>query len=481
MKNSVALAACLCTAAAVAQNSCSNVIVPKNGAPVVAPGWQAQLVAGGLTKPRSIQFDSTGALLVVESGKGISRHRFTDNGGTCLSANHSHMIVEQTSLNHGLALSNDGQTLYASSAESVFSWSYDARGGAVTSDYRILVNGMSNNDLVTRTLLISKKQQGTLVVSRGSAEQNKDRAAVLSNGLSQIRAFDVGNLTINSAPYNFNTEGTILGWGLRNSVGVGEHPGTGGIYAVENSVDGVTRNGKDIRENNPGEELNFFGYLNGTETLNQGKNFGYPHCFAVWDPTEIPDSEGLTVGKQFAVQEDSDLSDETCATDYVPPRLTFPAHYAPIDIKFNGVGSKAYVTFRGSFDKTSPVGYRVASIDFDAVTGEPTAEADNTSPLDDIITNADNSKCPDGCFRPVGLAIDDHGRIWFSSDATGEIYVMQQLGTGTDGNGNQQGTFVGQLPPSTDGGKDNAAGRVFGWETRMLGTLGVILGLGMLL
>ncbi|KAK4222040.1 soluble quino protein glucose/sorbosone dehydrogenase [Podospora fimiseda] len=484
MRNHVVVfVTCLYTAVAVAQNTnpCSNIIVPKNAAPVVAPGWQAQLVAGGLTKPRSIQFDSTGALLVVESGKGISRHRFSDNGGTCLSANHSHIIVEETKLNHGLALSTDGKTLYASSSESVYSWTYDAVGGTVISDYRILINGMSNNDLVTRTLLISQHQPNTLIVSRGSSDQNKDRASILSNGLSQIRSFNISNLTRFSAPFNFNSEGTVLGWGLRNSVGLAEHPVSGGIYAVENSVDGVTRNGINIKENNPGEELNFLGYLNGTEMVNQGKNFGYPHCFAVWDPKEIPEGDGLVVGKQFAVEEDGEglLSDEVCEKDYVSPRLTFPAHYAPMDVKFDGGGGRGYVSFRGSCE-TSPVGYRVAYIDFDPVTGEPTAEADNTSPLEDIITNSDHSKCPDGCFRPVGLAIDDQGRIWFSSDSTGEIYVMQEVGR----NGNQQGVFVGQKPDFEEEEEEkgkNGAGRVFGWETKALVTLGVCLGLGMVL
>jgi len=98
MKTAVALVAVLHAAAGSAQTACSSILVPSYSAPVVASGWQAQLVAGGLTKPRSIAFDSTGALLVVESGKGISRHRFTDNGGTCLSANHSHMLVELTTV-----------------------------------------------------------------------------------------------------------------------------------------------------------------------------------------------------------------------------------------------------------------------------------------------------------------------------------------------------------------------------------------------
>ena len=107
---------------------------------------------------------------------------------------------------------------------------------------------MSNNDLVTRTLLLSQKEDGYLLVSRGSADGNEAQAEVLNNGLSQIRAFDISNLTSSTKAYNYNEDGIVLGWGLRNSVGVGEHPVTGGIYAVENSIDGVTRNGKDIHE-----------------------------------------------------------------------------------------------------------------------------------------------------------------------------------------------------------------------------------------
>lgn len=100
MKNQgaeVALAVGLYAAAAAAQ-ACPSILVPSYSPPVVASGWQAQLVAGGLTKPRSIAFDSTGALLVVESGKGISRHRFTDNGGTCLASDHAHMLVEMATV-----------------------------------------------------------------------------------------------------------------------------------------------------------------------------------------------------------------------------------------------------------------------------------------------------------------------------------------------------------------------------------------------
>jgi glucose/arabinose dehydrogenase len=55
-------------------------------------------------------------------------------------------------------------------------------------------------------------------------------AAQLKSGISQIRAFDIGNLP-DGRPYDYPSEGRLMGWGLRNSVGVAEHPVTGGIYS----------------------------------------------------------------------------------------------------------------------------------------------------------------------------------------------------------------------------------------------------------
>lgn len=46
------------------------------------------------------------------------------------------------------------------------------------------------------------------------------------------------------------------------------------------------------------------------------------------------------------------------------------------------------------------------------------------------MVNADVTTCyNDDCFRPVGLAWDKKGRLFMSSDQTGEIYVI----TRTDG------------------------------------------------
>ncbi len=57
----------------------------------------------------------------------------------------------------------------------------------------------------------------------------------------------------------------------------------------------------------------------------------------------------------------------------------------------------------------------------------------------DVLSTPDLANCPDGCFRPVGLAWDAKGRLWVTSDSTGEIFILNQNGTSDDG-GNSIGS-----------------------------------------
>lgn len=210
---------------------------------------------------------------------------------------------------------------------------------------------MSGTDHTTRTLLLSRSAPGMLVVARGSSSNIDIEAASLDTGHSQIRAFNLSDR--GSTVYSYDTDGVRLGWGLRNEVGIGEHPNSGGIWGVENSADQITRMGVDVHQNNPAEELNFLGYLNGTADPQQGGNFGYPWCFTAWDPQALPDNGNLTVGQQFAIDASPDSdnmnkTDEYCAQQNAP-RLGFQAHMAPIDIKFNDSGREAWITFHGSW------------------------------------------------------------------------------------------------------------------------------------
>jgi glucose/arabinose dehydrogenase len=200
----------------------------------------------------------------------------------------------------------------------------------------------------TRTLLMSVKVPSLLLVSRGSVG-NIDLATLdINSGISTIKAFNISNVT--NTAYHHAKDGLLLGWGLRNSVGVAEDPKTGAIYSVENSVDNIERNGQTINQNNPGEELNFHGYLNGTKSKVTGGNFGYPTCFAAWNVTEIPANNGLRTGSNFAMgTQNATLNDTFCNEHRIAPRITFNAHMAPLDIKFNTHGTAAWVTMHGSW------------------------------------------------------------------------------------------------------------------------------------
>lgn len=208
---------------------------------------------------------------------------------------------------------------------------------------------MTNSGHTSRTLLLSEKHPGVLVVSRGSQGNDDVEAEDRSTGHSQLRAFNVSALGGNSKPYDY-LDGDLLGWGLRNSVGVAEHPETGGVYSVENSVDNLRRRGRDIHRDNPAEELNFHGFLNGSRE-DQGGNYGYPLCYTIWSTEDFPSLGDLETGDQFPADRtggQSAPSDEECNTEYVPPVLAFQAHTAPLDIKFDGNGTRAYISFHGS-------------------------------------------------------------------------------------------------------------------------------------
>ena len=74
----------LLASSAAAQSVTCN-LEPSYAAPVMSNGWESKLIATGLRSPRSILFDSEGALLVVERGSGIKHLRLADGNGTCLS------------------------------------------------------------------------------------------------------------------------------------------------------------------------------------------------------------------------------------------------------------------------------------------------------------------------------------------------------------------------------------------------------------
>jgi len=181
---------------------------------VLASGWKATKVLGGLTSPRSMVWDSAGNLLVVQSGKGITIHKMGADG--CVTS--SSTLIALNSLNHGITFSADGKTLYASSMTTVFSWPYTASSATVGTRSTVITGMFNGGSHTTRTLLIGAHAPNLLVVSHGSNE-NLDMAS-LNPGTARaiVKVFDLSKLP--SAGYNYASGGYNMGYGLRNDIGI---------------------------------------------------------------------------------------------------------------------------------------------------------------------------------------------------------------------------------------------------------------------
>ncbi|CZR58524.1 related to L-sorbosone dehydrogenase [Phialocephala subalpina] len=391
IRSIVILATLLQPSLAVPQ-ACS-VITPA-ATPVFASGYSGRVVVNRLKSPR---------------GGGIRRITFTDNGGTDVCIKSSAQIIKDNTLltlklNHGIELSPDGRTLYVSSLTNLYSYPYDPDTGTVGAN---------------KTLTVPD----TLLMQRGSDGNIDPGASDVKSGRSQVRIFSMSKLNASTAPNDYSTSGTLLGYGLRNSVGWAEHPISGGICSVENNADDIIRSGIDIHTNNPGEEMNYHGILNDTKSPQRGADYGYPTCFAAWDTSVLPTNTNLRIGSQFVLNDLNTTNTDSTCSGKANPRLTFPAHTAPLDMKFKKDGSAAYVSFHGSWDRAPPDGFRVSRIAF-GKDGMPIEGSESKNSTVDVMWNTDNTKCPNGCFRPTAFAFDSKERLFMSSDQSNEIWII---------------------------------------------------------
>ena len=142
----------------------------------------------------------------------------------------------------------------------------------------------------------------------------------------------------------------IFAQGIRNTVGFDWHPANGELFFSDNGRDWL---GDDL----PPDELN--------RATKAGLHFGYPYCHA-----------GIFSDPEYG-------SKKSCA-EFVPPVWKFPAHVAPLGIRFyrgkqfpDAYQGQLFVAQHGSWNRSQPQGYRLALVRFKdgaAVSEEPFAE-----------------------------------------------------------------------------------------------------------
>jgi hypothetical protein len=132
------------------------------------------------------------------------------------------------------------------------------------------------------------------------------------------------------------------------------------------------------------------------------------------------------------------FNDASCAGVSNPPRLSFPAHTAPISNVFDKNATNMYITFHGSWDRKPAAGYFIAEVPFTKTADglyDPVAAADSKTGYKTILSAQAPGNCnspsltQSTCWRLAGLTWDNAGqKLFVSSDnqADGEIFVMQK-------------------------------------------------------
>ncbi|KAH9222029.1 hypothetical protein DL95DRAFT_432325 [Leptodontidium sp. 2 PMI_412] len=356
---------------------------------VVASGWRATKVKGGMGAARGVIFDTAGNILVVENGKGITAHIVERDG--CITS--SKTIIPQRSLSHGIALDANGTTLYASSMTTVWSWTYDSKTSAVFGGSKMIISGMSNSGHPSRTLVIPPNHPNLLIVSHRSGDNFDYPSGDMKTQRAVIKVFDMS--VIPAPGYKFVTDGHQAGYGLRNEVGLAFD--SNNMSEVENGSDEIKRtinnSAIDIYQDNLADELNYLGDIS------------------------IPNTK----------------YDETCKIKSEPAGLAFQAHSAPLDAKFDPSFENLYIAFHGSWNRVPTTGYKIVAVPFTQnVDGlyKPTAPPDSSTGYVDIWWNANVTSCgATSCFRPVGIAFDAFERMYITSDATaeGELWILGKV------------------------------------------------------
>ena len=177
----------------------------------------------------------------------------------------------------------------------------------------------------------------------------------------------------------------IFARGIRNTVGFDWHPQTKELFLTDNGQD---RLGDDV----PPEELN--------HAPKSGLHFGYPYCHG----GDIPDPN---FGKL-----------KPCS-EFTPPAWKFPAHVAPLGLRFYQGGQfppayqgQLFVAQHGSWNRSVPQGYRVVLVKFKD--GKPIA--------DEIFAEGWLQANGAVSGRPVDILELADGSLLVSDDQQGAIY-----------------------------------------------------------
>ena len=350
---------------------------PNGKSPVAPPGFQVNLFADVLDNPRTILALTNGDVLVMESLRQVSGSRVVllrdsqEKG----QANYRRGFLSGINAAFGMAIFDN--RLFIGNTDSIMVFGYRP-GDTHISEHGKTILSLPVGGHYTRNVTIDQNGRKLYVAvgSRSNVDENRHdakdprRAAILQTDL------DGRNMR-------------VFAGGLRNPIGMDWEPTTHQLWTVVNERDGL------------GDEL----VPDFLTSVRDGGFYGWPYSY-------------------YGQNEDPRRKSErpNLVAKAIKPDYALGSHVAPIGMTFYGGKSfptryygGAFIGMHGSWNRSNPVGYKVAFVPFQ--NGKPSGM------LEDFLTGfLADEKLNRVYGRPAGVAVWTDGSLLVADDASGKIW-----------------------------------------------------------
>jgi glucose/arabinose dehydrogenase len=360
--------------------------IPNNPTLQVPQGFQVNIFADNLDRPRWLALTPTGDILVTETRENRIR-LLQDKNGDGVAENREIFASAENGLNIPFGMAFSENSFFLGNTNAVRKYPYrfgqeklEGRGEKIAD-----LPGGGYNQHWTRNVIISPDRK-KLYVSIGS------RSNIDSEPLPRA-SVQVMNLD--------GSQQETFAFGLRNPVGLDFHPITKELYTTVNERDGM------------GDNL-VPDYLT---RIRSGEFYGWPYTYlspSLLDPRQMQNSRS----------KNPELAAQT-----LTPDVLFRSHSAALGLQFydgetfpEKYKNGTFVAFRGSWNRDRGTGYKLVFVPFDE-TGRPTGE------YEDFLTGfLLDASIPSTWGRPVGVLALPDGSLLFTEEANGRIYRIQYSG-----------------------------------------------------
>jgi glucose/arabinose dehydrogenase len=373
-----------------ATNSASkspNVVpIPNNPTLNVPQGFEVNVFAEGLERPRWLALTPQGEVLVTETRQNRIT-RLGDRDGNGVAEVKQTFATAENGLNQPFGMAFAGNYFFLGNTDGVLRFPYQTGQAQLTERGETIADLPADgyNNHWTRNVIAAPDGQ-KLYVSIGSAS-NVDQEP-LPRASVQVMNLD-------------GSEFQTFAAGLRNPVGLDFHPVSQELYTTVNERDGL---GDDLVPD----------YLT---RIRQGEFYGWPYAYLTPDRLDPRQVEG------------NRSTNPELAAQTLMPDVLFQAHSAALGLQFydgttfpERYRNGAFVAFRGSWNRNEGTGYKIVYVPFNA-------ENRPVGHYEDFVTGflVDPSG-PTTWGRPVGLLVLPDGSLLFTEEANGRIYRVQYRG-----------------------------------------------------